>query len=48
MAIKSQKRANTSLAQNLRFLRISRKDFVFFGVKMNLLGFSKDKIVFWK
>jgi hypothetical protein len=48
MAIKSQKRANTSLAWSLRFYRISGKVFVFFRAKIDLIGFSKDKIVFWK
>jgi hypothetical protein len=44
--IKSQKRANTSLAQSLRFYRISGKSFIFFRAKMDLLGFFKEKIVF--
>jgi hypothetical protein len=48
MTIKSQRRANTSLARSLRFERISGKSFVFLGAKMDLLGFSRVKIVFWK
>jgi hypothetical protein len=46
MTIKSQKRANASLTWSLRFYRISGKGFVFFRAKMNLLGFSNDKITF--